>query len=358
MKSLFLILGCVVALSGCNYRESKVPPQPVLNASSGLRAFQETVYAHARANCVQCHSWRQPPLFAAENVEEAYAAAKPYADFHSIKDSTFVFRTKNGHCGQACETDGTHMQALIQEWWEKGENAQQPPTPQESTLLTDAIALPELKKIKGGFVKLSWTLDALTPARVQQTSERFELEVERFDVSSYRFRQPRIHTADRALEVRGIKILIDGASDLTGNAYLKIENKIAAHSAPLLSIKHQLVPVSSAAEPIVQISFRHLAEIPNVECSEPTLFENKALPILASRCQSCHGKMPSSQFHLVNETEEACRASRQLVNVVSPLDSPLIAVPFLQAASHPARVLTPEEARSINDWIAAEVKSW
>jgi len=349
VKAHFFIVSCCLALSSCNYRESKLPPQPVLQASSGLSAFQETVYAHARASCVQCHSWRQQPLFAAENVEEAYAAAKPYADFHSIKDSTFVYRTKNGHCGNACETDGTHMQSLIRQWWEKGESSQHLTPVVESIFLTDAIALPDLKKIKGGFAKLSWDIRPL---------EKFEIEVERFDVSSYRFRHPRIYTADRALDVRSIKILIDDEYDPTGNAYLKIQNKVASHSAPLLSIKHQLVPVSSAPQPMVRVSFRHLEEIPMVDCSEMEVFEKRAMPILESRCASCHSKMPASQFTLSKDSEVACRASRQLVSAVNTLDSPLLAVPYLQAAPHPARVISPDEARSIQEWIAAEVKSW
>jgi hypothetical protein len=185
----------------------------VLQGNSALSAFSETLYAHARANCVQCHSWRQPPLFASDDVEEAYAAAKPYADFHSIKDSIFVYRTRNGHCGEACQTDGSHMQSLIRQWWEKGENSQQAPASAESAVLTHAVALPDLKKIKGGFSKLSWNLDGL--------NEKFELEVERFDASSYRFRHPRLRSGERALEVRGIKVLVDDSADPAANAYLK-----------------------------------------------------------------------------------------------------------------------------------------
>lgn len=344
-----IIVGCLT-VSSCNYRESKLPPQAVLQGNSALTAFSETVYAHARAKCVQCHSWRQPPLFASDDIEEAYAAAKPYADFHSIGDSIFVYRTRNGHCGEACQTDGTHMQSLIRQWWEKGEASQQVPQSLESTVLTHAIALPELKKIKGGFSKLSWNLDG--------KSEKFELEVERFDASSYRFRHPRLLTSDRALDVRGIKILIDEAADPAANAYLKVQNKVARHSAPLLSIKHLIVPISTSPAPMVRVSFRHLAEISAVDCAELEIFAKTALPVLETRCLSCHGKGQASPFVLASNTEDACRASRQWISVASPLDSPLIAVPFLQAMPHPVRVVSPDEVRMVQDWIAAEVKSW
>jgi hypothetical protein len=202
----------------------------------------------------------------------------------------------------------------------------------------------------GAFSKLSWNLEGL--------NEKFELEVERFDASSFRFRHPRLRSGERALEVRGIKVLVDDSADPAANAYLRVQNKIAPHSAPLLSIKHLLMPVSMAVAPTVRISFRHLVEIPSVDCSELGVFTKTALPVLEARCQSCHGKTQTSPFYLGKDSEEACRASRQWVSVANPLDSPLIAVPFLQAFPHPARVVTPDEARAIQDWMDAEVKSW
>jgi hypothetical protein len=105
------------------------PPQPQPQpppTPSALMAFQNSFYAYAVTACVGCHSDHpnngvlvpQNPLFACSNVEFAYIAAKPFADFTTPANSLLAQFAGNGHCGipSICGGASAAVTATIATW--------------------------------------------------------------------------------------------------------------------------------------------------------------------------------------------------------------------------------------------------
>lgn len=83
---------------------------------TGLQAFQQSVYPISRGKCVQCHETIQAPFHASNDVNTAYLAAKSKAVFLNPPSSMLVVKTQDGHCGNACKTDGSEMVKAINFW--------------------------------------------------------------------------------------------------------------------------------------------------------------------------------------------------------------------------------------------------
>jgi hypothetical protein len=94
------------------------PPAAITDREylASVEGFRTSVYAKVRQDCASCHASGSYPRFASETITEAHEVAKAKTDFASPASSLLVLRTKDGHCGTACSTDGAAMTILIQGW--------------------------------------------------------------------------------------------------------------------------------------------------------------------------------------------------------------------------------------------------
>lgn len=348
-RGVLLASSILVAVSACNYRRTKEGSETLQSDRPGARAFRETVYAHARSQCVQCHASRQPPLFAQDSVDQAYNVAKTYVDFQNIPSSIFVFRTTNGHCGEACRTDGSHMEQLIQEWYERGEKGDLvvEPAP-EYTIATDLVDIPPKLEKGPRFQKLSWAVPGFADVR-------FSVEVEWFDPVSFRFRKPRLHAGADPLRISGIRLVVGDHADPSANAYLKVNAAVGAGEAPVLSSKHLIVPRPGGETFQVKATFAEISVATEPFCKELAVFEANVAPTLNRVCATCHGSSDNrSTFALVGDAAADCMSAVQRISLTSPIDSPLIVYPMVQAGDHPRRALTRDDASKFEAWIRSE----
>lgn len=126
------------------------------NAPSGpsaaqISAFQTTYYPFATTACYQCHtsSSQYPagnlPLFAATNVQSAYAEANSLIDFNDIANSPLVTYASNGHCNapvmefNCTDNSGPALTAAMA--WAAANGVSVAGTPVRATLMSDQQAL-------------------------------------------------------------------------------------------------------------------------------------------------------------------------------------------------------------------------
>lgn len=207
-------------------------------SGSALQAFQKGLYSFALSNCVQCHGLTQIPLFAASNVNEAYfAIAKPdYVNFQNPSASLIVAYAGNGHCGiNNCM--GSSQSAAVQNFiqaWEAALVAAPSSAPgaggtgsgssaafvlpssaisYETAAMNLPVPLP-LPTTATSFALLRWNLgetDQLSPANAAVGNSIFEVEVQQFTPTVYRFMNPRFANATGSpITVSGLHLLVNG----------------------------------------------------------------------------------------------------------------------------------------------------
>lgn len=332
----------ILLVVSCNFRTEKFPLEQRGNPTGhALQAFSESVYAYTRRHCVGCHGSNQHPRFAQEDLSAAYLLSSRYANFDHIPNSTFIYRTQNGHCGPSCLTDGTAMQSAI-EYWKNGELNEIQSRPSK-LILTEKQYLPADLPFENEYLSLRWAL----------AGGEIEIEVQRFGRSSYRFRKPRIRNTISGLSVSNLHVLIN---DRDAPSYFEITQNLDPDSQPVLSAKTLIVATGEKTRDEIQLGLETLSPQAAVGCHNSEYFVNKIVPLL-TRCWRCHNDNASLAFQLFpmnGDADTLCRQCRQRTDKNEPFDSALIAYPYRKAGGHPVKDLTADEATQIRDWLIAE----
>lgn len=380
-----VILLLALGAAACNSPQNSVPQNgaskpktpdaaPSASLPPAVAAFARSVHAYTRKNCSGCHGASQAPLFAVAEIEKAYAASKPFADFDKVSQSTFVKRAMNGHCGANCKTDGAAMTAAIEEW-KKAEQATNPPPidPNAGRTFTETLELPNNLPTGTEFALLRWELQGA----------RITLEAQRFGNDGFRFRKPRAGVRSGSLTLQDIRVHLNGVTAKKPRFH-SIDAVVFALSSgamddalsgfPVLSAANEIIvpvdkaePDSAPRESSIKLSFAKftLDDQRNPGCFALELFKSKVLPLTEARdCYSCHGGGPdlaegleTARKHLDMKTNDAeiCSAFLQRVSRKTPLASPLILYPMGNKELHPAVLPFIEEiVPNWTDWIAAE----
>lgn len=313
--------------------------------ANGLAAFQNSFYAFARKNCVECHGANQNPKFAQADVNEAYRIAKPYADFEDFAQSVFVYRTMNGHCGLTCESDGTEMIGLIQQWWD-GEKDPTAPPPVISKL-TEPVALPSPLPEGEEFAVMQWNLSSLGP---ELKDAIFEAEIQLYNATAYRMRKPRLRTSQSPIAVENIGVGINGHFNPSANVYSTVRQRIAAKSAPVLSSANMLIPITPGNK--ISIRFKKLTPLWSVECDRSGLFQDTVFSILEARCANCHSGANTKGYsgYPMTNPFSTCRETMQRMDADYFTLSPLISYPVQKSNGHPLKPLSATELAVIKNW--------
>ena len=110
-----LLFGCGLG----KQRDSAFEQSSLLGLGSRaalIRAFSTSLYPYVRTNCAACHGGSQSPKFASADPTSAYDEVKDRVSFNNPDLSTLVRKSKDGHCGQPCTTDGSQVTNLILSW--------------------------------------------------------------------------------------------------------------------------------------------------------------------------------------------------------------------------------------------------
>jgi hypothetical protein len=345
MRILFLV-ECAVILWGA--AASAEPP----DVKKGIEAFSRTVYAFAqKQHCVYCHGKAQDPLYAQPDVTAAYWLARNYTDFSDPESSTFVYRSRNGHCGAICQTDGTGMAAAIRHWWDEGEKEVEGGIPKK--VVTARLKLPTPLAEGDDFNLLEWKLDA-----EGLSGARFRLEIQRFDDASYRVREPRLLPGSSAVRVRGIRVLVNGHYAPEDSAYLSIAQTVSPKSPPVLSSAEMLVTNEDPGKDELSISFGEIHAGDPLKCRAPDLFQKTIRPILERKCARCHAdrKQAAYQAYAMDEAGElACESARRRVDGFLPLTSAFLVYPLFQTNGHPVQAFCSRDERLVTAWMSMEL---
>lgn len=90
-----------------------------VSSCSGVEpgAFQSTLYAYVtKKSCASCHGTSQYPPFASPDVTTAFSVIGGVVDLANPGGSRIVAKTRDGHCGADCNTDGSAMSAQVTAW--------------------------------------------------------------------------------------------------------------------------------------------------------------------------------------------------------------------------------------------------
>jgi hypothetical protein len=233
----------LLLLASCGFDKlpdsAKNANKALLHSHAGTLAFTDSVYEFTSTNCVACHGNNQVPLFASSDMTQNYNLSKSYVNFADTSSSRFISRTKDGHCGGPCNTDGTAMLAAINEWREGEEEAGTlPPPPPPSQFVTTPQTIPATLPTGTTFITLTWGLGSYGP---DYTGAQLSIEIQKFDMSSYRVRNPRLKTVGNALEIANIKPFLNNIYDPLNSNYVSIDSLVAPNVTAVLSTVNMII---------------------------------------------------------------------------------------------------------------------
>jgi hypothetical protein len=349
-------------LVACSFHDDKTSavqsggdPSPA--SQRGLVAFQGSVYAYARQNCVACHAHNQNPMFAQDDIGTAYKLARNYVRFDRIPDSTFVVRTKNGHCGAPCMTDGTAMIAAIQSWWDNGEKQDEPPPPPPSSNAkqTEAIAVDADLALQA-HQTVQWKLDSLGS---DFAGVVLQMDLQRFDATTYRLSLPRLTTAAQAIHLKGIQVQINGESDPANTDYAALEDTVRAHSSPVLSSFGMIVAQDKGpGADRISLLLTDIEAVAAPGCHNSMAFSQLVAPVMTRSCDRCHSGTSDpdakAAFDMSADAATVCQEARERLDFEWPDRSALIDYPLFQTNGHPVRDLSEKDEAAFLQWAQAE----
>lgn len=133
----------------------------------------------------------------------------------------------------------------------------------------------------------------------------FEIDVEEYDMYSYKFTNPRIKSS-ADLYVKNLKVLVNGSFNPQHATYTIVNKKITPSESNLSTYSMIVLKDKGSDEDRFSFSFEHLGtNAPTVVTPAPTTpptttppvqkltslqgFEQTLYPLLRQRCASCHG---------------------------------------------------------------------
>ena len=361
-----------------DYGDSASTTADGVDCPGGFAAFQNTIFPLMRDHCATCHAPNanpaaDGPFFAVENPASSYASVLRYQDFDQIATSYFV--TKGGT--MTPDTTRADLQQAVEAWWTGGENA----CPRKGRIFSESLPLPAtLPGRDQGFVKMRWALSSAATPALQGVV--FEMEAQNFQNSSdsfkgaYRFRKPRLLTPDHALQVKDVKVLVNGAFRPFEDAYRAIGQTVAARTftpdpatasgAPVLAPDALLVGHAHQGSDEIMVSFETLGlASATPACAALTAFTSQVVPALAARnCHACHGGGPAdsfgleparSVFNMSQAPAPLCAEFLQRLRFDNLYVSPLVSYPFTGKFGHPVALTSEEDVEAaFRAWYAGE----
>ncbi len=345
----FSLLSLLACLAGCNYYDRKdlqsAPPETL----SGLKAFRGSVFPLVREKCIGCHGGKQSPLFAQSDEAAAYRLALNYADFRDPDKSVFVYRSKNGHCGDNCRTDGNEMRLAIETWWEQGQKGDTPELPPALPKTVPQLIAPG---VQPKFQTYTWDLDSVGP---DFKGAKFSLEIRRAEGESLRYRAPRLIPGAIALRLRAPRVWVNGGFDSAGDVFRRVEAIVNPGENVVLGGETGILNVKGGEAIEVLIEFPDLHAAGANYCLETDFFEKAVRPIFDLKCAKCHTAGGTAKLlPLDGSVETSCANARQRATLTNPEAAPLISYPYFQRNDHPIKAIGQVEADTILAWLSKE----
>lgn len=247
-----LAAAALVASACVEKADNAVAARYMMLNSDGLPGFRATVYPYVLQHCADCHGRAQQPLFATGNTNESYRAAVPLVNFLEIRESRIVRKSRDGHCGGECSTDGEEMMDLVSKWKQAFDSRDLGNNVPKGNIFTPRFTVPAGKpggcNLPGGLADINgacWTkvrfsardfTDAqgrpVMPPSLHRAWFEFDFayNAEQTDSgpASYTVRNPRVVSVDAPIYVFDIKFFLNGEyrSDY-GAGYRSIDQSIA-----------------------------------------------------------------------------------------------------------------------------------
>ncbi len=340
--------------------------------AEGKAAFETYFYQPIlRARCVECHgdnpTYHGPPHSVA-NVDQAYAMVFSLMNFDVIPISPFVKKGGNNHCDDIysypCDTSAADLTEAAKLWWENGQKL----CPDEFVYQTAPVVIPaNLPQGPNDFMDLKVPLDSIGSSL---KGAWFEIRVQHYN-DALRFVSPRLHAANRALEIQGIRITYEGLGNPQTNAFEGVVQGVRANdpAPPVLSTAAAIFPISAiAADPIgksLAFQFRILKPTESeLQCAALDTFKAKVLPTLkANACLTCHdpaaAALPApfisgaSKLNLTGSEAQVCSAMRGRIYWRDTHTSPALGM-VIGSKEHPIQVAPFEILPNWIDWFEEE----
>lgn len=350
----------------------------------GLDSFKKSVHPLVRAKCIACHDEnptgpKKAPAHSVEDPAISFQRIIRYVNFNNIRESKFYLKGGNQHCagyGVDCGVTFDHIEKALTDWWEGG----QKDCPKDGKYFTTPIMIPTTLPARNqGFTPLRWDLGQVDPSF---KGVIFELEAQKFANAgesakgAYRFRKPRIATSEQAIEIKDVKILINGNYEATSNAFTTINNTVSPQPIPTRQNALLPHPVLSASNLIaieerpgidtLTIAFGELKFAGPKACKNVELFKKNVMPVLTVRkCTECHGggleQKPGIKPDAVERLKfgatetEICQQALQRVDWSIYANSPFIKYPLKRANGHPQGLPRLDEiSPGWEDWLQTE----
>jgi hypothetical protein len=335
----------------------------------GFQAFQATVFAKIRKDCAKCHdgSVKIAPPFATPDAFTSYQMVSSYMNFTTLEESLLVVRAGNGHCGlDNCRPPSNQeMLEMANGWWDGGEAKCE----RNGRYFSEEVMLPNnLPTPEQGFMTLSFDLGKIKPeltGYTMQVDAQDYLPKTEVTRGAYRFRSPRVIGGTGSVEVKDLKVLLNGKYDVIYNQYTGIQRVIPFFDVggmprtPVLSGESIIMLKDSLPVTKVSISFVDINPSSSAPvCLNQDMFEKTLKPVMqTSNCASCHNSAATTVgekiLDLKASTESVCKVSSALVDPSFWQISPLYSIPNKGLFGHPQ--LTDDEriafAQALRTWL-------
>lgn len=257
------------------------------------RAFEETVYAITRANCVSCHATQQP-MHAADNVVTAHDAVITgfKVNFSNIENSRLVkkLRDDNHNCWGDCEENANEMAQAISDWNDAIKNSGAPQPPVDLAHYTEEILLSEAFN-GAAIVTLRYDVSEI----VRVPGVEFRVDISEYDSFSYQLTNPRISTSSVDIRAKNIKVLVNGQYNPQHSTYTIIDQIATPQNGQLSTYSMVVLKEDGPLEDKISFSFEVLKVdegINDLDEEDLTVslatFEDTVYPVTRMYCINCH----------------------------------------------------------------------
>ncbi len=337
---------------------------------AGVASFRKNLHPLLMKKCMECHDENgMGPTHTVLDPVASYSKIRKYVDFMSIPRSMLVTKGGNWHCrGRAGSPDcGSSPEALtsaLQAWWDDGEKG----CALKNALITKAQPLPkDLPVSDSQFTPIEWDLGDVRPAL---KGIIFKIFVQGYSQPSattseaYRFRSPEIYSKTalpgRSFEVKGIKVLINGAFDPMADSYarLKVHTDDQTMTPFLLSTRDLIVLDDQGAKADqISIAFEEIAIRSPVECRDVSTFVAVMSETQLQCTSGCHGSQdsPAAQaWNLKDSPKIVCMRYLTRINKYFVAQSPLVQMALGRNGHHVVNLDTTKMLNQIRKWMEKE----
>jgi len=254
-RTLIVIFFTIFFLVGCGISNKSDPNRSTFgNQANAMAAFEESVYAITTTRCTGCHDSGVGPQFAVNDVASAYEVSKGLVAFQNVPQSRLVIRMTDGHCGADCGSSGTEMINAIRYWWDNGEGGTGPADTLGGVSTFERL-IPTNLPTGNQYASIQWDLGTISSHLGGVT---FSIEIQDYSESAYRVRNPRIISNLSPVDVKDLKVLINGNYDPRDNLYTVVDERVEGNTDLLLSQDLMLILKANGPGDAISINFQLL----------------------------------------------------------------------------------------------------